>query len=116
MKKYQRGGKLPKAQFGPVPMKPIKKSIDRIRKGPGQLRPDSPSSNSKKAKRYPTGLINEWNPKYQNAKKVVKKYLSGRIPADPDLPDYAGDFRKKAKSIRDKMQKGGSLRRSMKHK
>lgn len=83
MKKYKSGGKLPKAQTGQV---------------------------VKKAMRYRPGLINERDPKYKKAKKVVKKYLSGRIPRDPDLPDHAGDFKKKAEKIRSKFEKGGSLK------
>ena len=95
MKKYKSRGKLPKAQFGPVPMKPIKKSIDRIRRGPGILPPDSLRPNRGNLKM-----------------EYVEGSGTGPVPVRVDIDS----FRKKSKQVRSKMQKGGSLRRSIKHR
>lgn len=100
MKKYKSGGKLPKAQRGQI-IGGAKKVADRIKKGPGILPPG-----------------------FGDKGKLKKEWVKGSGIGPTLVTADINSFKKKAKSVRDKMQnggtmkimKGGSLRRSIKHK
>lgn len=91
--RMQKGrGKLPKAQKGQV-VGGAKKVADRIKRGPGILPPS-----------------------FLDKGKLKKEWVKGSGIGPTLVTADINSFKKKAKGIRDKMQKGGSLRRSRKHK